>query len=157
MLAPQAYHNRGHAMGAAIFSRQGMARNQAATERFIAAVLLLASLAGSVLFGGGGVDQWRQLAPNLIGAGAALAGQLVCTWVQWTYAAQRWGSLPWLMSFGASLGMTAAGFWPLTHARVTSYLMWAQVPETTAPYIAGVLIVLLAGFLDYLPEQILTE
>lgn len=144
-------------MSSAIFKRADLARNQTALERFIAGLLLLVSLAGSVLAGGGGVEAWRQLVPSWLGAAAALAVQLVCTWGQWTYAAKRWGSYWWLLAFGASLSMTVAGFWPLAHPSIVALLMWGQVPATTAPYIAGGLLVLLAGVLDYLPEQILTE
>lgn len=144
-------------MSSALFKRDELARNQTAIERFIAGMLLLVSLAGSVLFGGGGFEAWRHLAPNWLGAAAALAVQILCTWAQWTYAEQRWGSYWWLAAFGVSLALTAAGFWPLAHPQFVAGLIWCQVPATTAPYIAGGLIVVLAGVLDYMPEQILTE
>jgi hypothetical protein len=143
--------------GPALFSRRELAKQQTATERFVALLLLLVSFVGIVLFGGGGVARWLALTPNLIGGASALAIQVVCTRVQWVYAAQRWHSPWWLAAFAVSASGTLLGFWPLTHAPVTVVLQWAQVPAATAPWFAGALLVIGAGLLDYLPEQILTD
>lgn len=60
----------------ALFKRDDLAKNQTATERFAAGVLMLISFAGSVLFGGGGVESWVKLAPNWIGVMAAFVGSV---------------------------------------------------------------------------------
>jgi hypothetical protein len=143
--------------GAALFSRKQLARQQTATERFIAFLLLLVSFVGILVFGGGGTAQWLKLQPNVIGTAAALVVQLACTRVQWVFAAQRWRSPWWLLAFGVSTAGTLAGFWPLAHPWLVGALQWAQVPEATAPYIAGGLLIVGAALLDYLPEQILTD
>lgn len=144
-------------MSAAIFKRHELAQNQVTVERFVASALLLVSVVGSLLYGGGGVSAWRQLAPGWLGASAALALQGLCTWGQWTYADLRWRSAWWLLAFVLSLAMTVAGYWPLVHPWLVGLLRVCEVPETTAPAIAGGLIAFVAGVLDYLPEQILTE
>lgn len=143
--------------GTALFSRTALARSQTTTERFVAFLFLALSFIGAVLFGGGGVEAWLQLAPNWVGAGAAFVGQIVCTRIQWTYAARRWRSLWWLLAFAVSTAGTLAGFWPLAHQPVVGVLTWAQVPAPTAVSLAGGLLVIGAGLLDYLPEQILTD
>jgi hypothetical protein len=52
---------------------------------------------------------------------------------------------------------TLLGFWPLTHSPLSAALQWAQVPAASAPWLAGGLLVIAAGLLDYMPEQILTD
>jgi hypothetical protein len=143
--------------GPAIFSRKQLARQQTATERFVAFALLAVSWAGVLIFGGGGADAWLARSPLWAGFAAAFVTQAICTRVQWVYAAQRWHSPWWLISFGLSTTGTLLGFWPLVHPWVTGVLQSAQVPAQTAPAFAGALLVLAAGALDYLPEQILTD
>jgi hypothetical protein len=143
--------------GPALFSRKQLARQQTATERLIAFVLLAFSWLGVLIFGGGGLDNWLARSPLWAGFAAALVTQAICTRVQWVYAAQRWRSPWWLISFGISTIGTLLGFWPLLHPWVTGVLQLAKVPAATAPIFAGVALILGAGLLDYLPEQILTE
>lgn len=142
---------------AALFSRHGLAERQKGTERLIGIFLLVLSFAGGLIFGGGGVDTWLQLAPNLVGVGSSLAVQFLCTRVQWIYSLQRWRSPYWLIAFGISTGLSLLGFWPLLHGPLTGVLQDIDVPNWSAPYIAGVILVIGAGLLDYLPEQILTD
>jgi hypothetical protein len=143
--------------GPALFSRRQLARHQTATERFVAFALLALSWVGILIFGGGGIDAWVALAPVWAGFAAAAAVQGVCTRVQWVYAAARWRSPWWLLSFGVSTTGTLLGFWPLAHPWLSGVLQSAQVPADTAPYFAGAALIFLAGMLDYLPEQILTD
>jgi hypothetical protein len=143
--------------GPALFSRKRLARRQTTTERVIAFALLAVSWAGILIFGGGGIDSWLALTPIWAGFAAAVIVQGVCTWVQWTYAADRWRSPWWLLSFGLSTSGTLAGFWALAHPWLARVLQSAQVPPDTAPYFAGAMLVFFAGLLDYLPEQILTD
>jgi len=145
------------ARGAALFSRNALARQQTATERFVAFLLLLVSFIGIILFGGGGAGQWLQFAPSWAGAVSALVVQVVCTRVQWVYAAARWHSPWWLIAFGVSTIGTLLGFWPLAHPALVGVLSWAQVPTASAPLVAGATLIVGAGLLDYLPEQILTS
>jgi hypothetical protein len=143
--------------GPALFSRKKLARQQTTTERLIAFALLAVSWIGVLIFGGGGIDNWLARAPIVAGFIAALIIQGICTRVQWVYAADRWRSPWWLLSFGVSSAGTLAGFWPLAHPWLIGVLQSAQVPPQTAPYFAGFVLVFAAGLLDYLPEQILTD
>jgi hypothetical protein len=143
--------------GPALFSRKQLARQQTATERFVAFALLAVSWAGVLIFGGGGADAWLARSPLWAGFAAALVTQAICTRVQWVYATQRWRSPWWLVSFGISTTGTLLGFWPLVHPWVTGVLQSAQVPAATAPAFAGAILVFAAAALDYMPEQILTD
>jgi hypothetical protein len=143
--------------GAALFSRKRLARQQTGFERFAAALLILISFVGSVLFGGGGVGAWRQLAPLWWGAGAALAIQGLCTWSQWIYSLQSWRSWKYDLAVVVSTGMTLAGFWGLLHPPLTTLLASWQVPAANAPYFAGGLLALVAGAIDIYPEKSLTK
>jgi hypothetical protein len=143
--------------GPALFSRKQLARQQTVTERFVAFALLAVSWVGALIFGGGGIGAWLAREPLWAGFAAAIVVQAICTRVQWVYAVQRWGSPWWLVAFAVSTGGTLAGFWPLTHPWLSGMLQSLQVPAQTAPAFAGGLLVLAAGLLDYLPEQILTE
>lgn len=142
--------------GSALYSRRELAKGQTTTERFVAFLFLALSFIGATLFGGGGVEAWLKVQPNLIGAGSAFAVQCLCTRIQWIYAAQRWRSPWWLITFGLSTAGTLLGFWGLVHAPVAGALQAAQVPEQTAGIAAGILLTLAAGLLDYIPEQTLT-
>lgn len=153
----QAHDDEPAPRGAAIFSRRQLARQQTATERFVAFVLLLVSFAGVIIFGGGGAAAWLALTPNAIGAVTAFVVQCVCTRVQWVYALQRWRSPGWLVAFGVSTAGTLLGFWPLAHPWLVGLLQLAQLPELSAQIVAGLLLIIGAGLLDYLPEQILTD
>lgn len=143
--------------GAALFSRKDLARSQTTSERFVAFALLAISFGGSILFGGGGAESWLARAPNWIGLAAALIAQSLFTRWQWIYALKRWRSLWWLGAFAGSTAMTVAGFWPLTHPYLWAGLQAAQVPAQSAWWLAAVILVVLAGVLDFLPEQILTR
>lgn len=160
---------------AAIFRRADLATQQSSTERLVAFFLLFLSFIGIMLFGSGGLGAWAALVgaigaalagqqvnwaaatPLIVGTLSAAAVQVLCTRIQWIYANLRWYSPWWLIAFVISTGGTLLGFWPLVHQPVTAALQWAQVPADTAPWLAGAILCLAAGLLDFLPEQILTD
>lgn len=143
--------------GTALVSRSALARQQNGFERFVAVLLLLVSLAGSVLAGGGGIERWLKLTPVLWGAGAALALQGLLSYVQWIYAARGFHAWQYWLAVGGSSALTIGGYWPLVHSWLVGRLEAAQVPTYTAPYIAGLLLGIAALGTDIFPEKTLTK
>jgi len=149
---PKAEAERGHA--AALFSRTRLARQQTGFERFVAVLLLLVSLIGSILAGGGGVARWLALTP--IGWGAIAAGIVQCllSYVQYIYAA-RWRSWQYGGAVLLSSALTIAGYWPLAWPWLVDILEAAQLPTLTAQIVAGLLLGLAALGVDIFPEKTL--
>jgi hypothetical protein len=142
--------------GAAVFSRKRLARQQTCLEQLVAWALLLISFVGSGLLGGGGVEAWVKLQPNIWLTGAAVALQGGLTYTQWVYAIYGWRSWKYDVAVLLSSAMTIGGFWQLVHPWRTGVLAGWQVPAANAPYIAGGLIILAAGLIDVFPERTLT-
>jgi hypothetical protein len=140
--------------GPALFSGRKLAGQQSGLERFVAILLLLLSLAGSVLAGGGGVEAWAALRPLWWGALAALALQGVLSYVQWVYCT-RWASWQYLSAVAVSSALTLIGFWPLAHPWLVGVLEWARVPAAMAPNYAGALLIVVALGIDLFPERTL--
>lgn len=140
--------------GPAIFSARRLARQQTGLERFAAVLLLIVSLVGSVLAGGGGVQRWLELRPVVWGALAAGIFQLVLSYVQYTYCLD-WRNWKYLLAVVLSTGLTLAGYWPLAHPWLVGVLEWARVPKSPAPYWAGGLLILVALGVDLFPERTL--
>ena len=141
--------------GAAIARRSDLARHQPTLERLVAAFLLLISLGGSVLFGGG-TDDWLAMSPNWIGAVVALVVQVAVSFGQWVYADN---TAPWYSVLVlVSTGMTVAGYWPLVHPwltmQVTAFTTGGAI-AVYAAWIAGALIAVFAIVVDIVPERIL--
>lgn len=142
--------------GPALFSGAKLARQQSGFERFVAVLLLLVSLAGSVLAGGGGVSRWLELSPIWWGAGAALVVQALLSYVQWIYAA-TWKRWQYLGAVLVSSALTIIGYWPLAHPWLVSVLQSAQVPALTAQVLGGVLLAVAAMGADVFPEKTLVR
>lgn len=145
---------------ASLVSRAALARQQPVVQRLIAFTVMAVSFAGAVLWGGGGAERWLTLTPNWAGAGAAFLVQAGCTYVQWTHCDDSWN--PWyLLALAVSTTTTVLGFWPLTHPALSGMVQSFAEPSPYAafygPWVAGLLIVLVAGVLDVLPEKILTR
>lgn len=143
--------------GPAIISRARLARQQTALEQITAVLLLLLSLAGSLLAGGGGVEAWLSGKPAAWPAVAAGLLQLGLTAVQWIYAGASWRSWRYILAVAGSSGLTLAGFWPLAHPWMTAVALWAQLPAANASAAAGAALVLAALALDIWPERTLTH
>jgi hypothetical protein len=140
--------------GPAIFSARRLARQQTGVERFAAILLLIVSLIGSVLAGGGGVERWLVLRPVLWSATAAGVLQLVLSYVQYTYCI-RWTSWQYLGAVLLSTTLTLIGYWPLAHPWMVDVLEWVRVPSVTAPYWASALLIIAAVGIDLFPERTL--
>jgi hypothetical protein len=146
--------------GAALFRRASFARQQSAVRRGLAVGLVLISVGGAVLWGGGGVEAWRSLSPTWWGVVGALALQLACTLGQWVFGGPSWWNPLYLLALCASTLTTVLGYWPLTHPWLT-----AQIAALTAggaaayyaPWIAGGIIAAAAVSADWLPEQVLLD
>lgn len=143
--------------GTAIISRARLARQQTALEQVTAVLLLLLSLAGSLLAGGGGVEAWLSGRPAAWPAVAAGVVQFGLTAVQWIYAAQGWRSWRYLAAVAGSSALTLVGFWPLAWPWLTAVALWLQVPSANAPAVAGGALVLASVALDIWPERTLTH
>jgi hypothetical protein len=140
--------------GPAIFSARRLARQQTGLEQFAAIMLLLVSVVGSVLAGGGGVARWAELRPIVWSAIAAGVLQGVLSYVQYTYCL-RWASWQYLGSLVLSSALTIAGYWPLAHPWLVGLLEWAKVPAGPAPYWAAALLIVVALGVDLFPERTL--
>ena len=126
----------------------------------IAGIILLASVAGAVLWGGGGVSSWQALTPLSWGAAAALVVQIGCTSIQWTFCADWWNPF-YLGALFFSTATTMLGYWPLVHVPLTAAIVTqagaASFAGYYASFVAGLLILAFALILDILPEKVLTQ
>lgn len=146
--------------GAALVSRAALARQQPIIQRLIAFIVMALSFAGAVIWGGGGAERWLAMNPSLVGAAAAFLLQAGCTTAQWIFCDDWWN--PWyIIALLVSTTTTLLGFWPLTHEALSGMIQSMTEPSPYAvyygPWIAGLLIILVAGGLDILPERILTR
>ncbi len=146
-----------HTRRSAIVTRTALASHQPTIKRALACALWGVSLAGGLLWAGGGIGPWQAFAPNWWGVGAALAAQLVCSAVQWVWCHDL-NRYYWL-ALAVSSTTTALGYWPLLHPNLTRTItafdgaLW----HVGGPYIAGVLIVIGAIIADVYPERVLTN
>lgn len=142
--------------GPAILSRRGLARQQRGALRLIAAVLIGSSIAGAVLWGGGGVGPWLALAPNWVGVAAAGILQGIVSWLQYVFCERGFRSPVYTFALGISTTLSTLGYWPLIGPALIAFLRWAQVPDYSAPIVAGIAVFILLGLIDIIPEKILT-
>ena len=149
--------NDGPHRGPALFSARGLARQQSGFERFIAVVLLMLSLVGSVLAGGGGASAWLATTPVLWGAIAAFILQAVLSYVQWIYAV--WGFQVWQYTGAVVVSsiLTVAGFWSLVWPWLVERLVALLLPLFTAQIVAAALLVVVALAVDIFPEKTLVR
>lgn len=140
----------------AILSRSGLARQQRGALRLIAALLIGSSIAGAVLWGGGGVGPWLALTPNWVGVVAAGVLQGIVTWLQYVFCEHGGRSPVYMLALGVSTTLSTLGYWPLLSPGLIALLLLAQVPSYSAPIVAGVALFLLLGAIDVIPEKILT-
>lgn len=143
--------------GPAVFSARRLARQQTGFERFVAILLLVISLAGSILAGGGGSTAWLAGQPILWGAGAALVLQGVLSYVQWIYAVYGFHAWQYMGAVLLSSALTVGGFWQLVWPWLVAQLAGLKVPTTTAQVAAGALLVLVALAIDVFPEKTLVR
>jgi len=154
-MALREVHER--APGSALWSRRQLARQRPLIERGLAIGLLLVSFVGSGLFGGG-VEAWRSAQPNLIGVLVALTIQAVLSYGQYIYADSP--GLVYGVLILVSTALTLAGYWPLVHPWLSAVLTSAVAggaAEPYAPWLAGALLILVAGLVDVAPERILVR
>jgi len=148
---------------AALFQRGMFHNQQHGVRRFLAVLLALLSLVGALIWGGGGVDAWRQLAPVWWGVVGALLFQGLFTYGQWVFGGPGWWNPLYLICWGASTLMTVLGYWPLVHRWVAAQLLALAGGNATsvlgyyAPWLAGGIIIIVAALLDWLPEQTLLD
>lgn len=143
--------------GPALFSARGLARQQSGFERFAAVLLLVLSLIGSVLAGGGGISAWLARTPVLWGAGAALILQGVLSYVQWIYAVYGFHAWQYRVAVLLSSALTVAGFWSLVWPWLVGRLVSLSVPLLTAQLVAGAVLIIVAIAVDVFPEKTLVR
>lgn len=145
----------------ALFRRSAFARQQNGAKRFLAILLFLVSVAGAVIWGGGGPAAWAALTPLWWGVVGALVLQGVMTYGQWVFGGPGWWNPLYLLSWGVSTLTTVLGYWPLVFDWLTTRVRAVAGAESTAgyyaPWIAGAIIVAVAAGLDWLPEQTLLD
>lgn len=145
----------------ALFRRAAFHRQQTNARRTLALVLVLVSVTGALLWGGGGSAPWLALSPNWWGVAGALALQGLLTWGQWVFGGPTWWNPPYLLCLGGSAATTVAGYWPLMHKPFTGWIAAQAGAETSlayyAPWLAGGIIVAAALYADWLPEQELLD
>jgi hypothetical protein len=133
---------------------------QGLIKRMAALGIYAVSFAGSLLWGGGGVDAWLSLTPNVAGIIGALILQGVCTAVQWTFGGSNWYN-PWYVgSVMLSGGSSLAGYWPVIYPWLVGVLLAlfdGGAIAVYAPWIAGALMVVAMLLADVLPERILIQ
>ncbi|NTV62579.1 MAG: hypothetical protein HGA65_03450 [Oscillochloris sp.] len=141
----------------AIVSRAALARRQPTVMRGLALGLYGVSVAGAVIWGGGGMAAWMAFIPNVPGLLATLAAQAVCSGVQWVFAHNPWNPY-YLAALAVSSATTTLGFWPLVHPGLAHMIQsWGGAVWTFyGPYLAGVMIILGAIIADIYPERVLT-
>lgn len=149
---------------AALFKRGTFTRQQTGVRRFLAVSLFLLSVAGAVIWGGGGPAQWAAFQPLIWGIIGALVLQGLTTYGQWVFGGPGWAWLNplYLVCWGISTATTVLGYWPLVHPWLSGRIQAAfGGPATTlgyyAPWLASGIIVIVAAGLDWLPEQTLLD
>lgn len=143
--------------GSAIWNARKLARHQDGVEFFAAALLFLASLAGSTLAGGGGASTWAAGSPNLAGAAGAFVSQLLLSYVQYVYALDGFRAWQYRFALYISATLTICGYLPLVVPALAAMLVGLYVPHVTA-YILGSLILICAAVAaDVYPERTLVE
>lgn len=147
---------------AALFRRASFNRQQHGARRFLAVLLALLSLAGAVIWGGGGPEAWARLAPLWWGVIGAIVLQVALTYGQWVFGGPGWWNPLYVGCWGASTLTTVLGYWPLVHPWLTGQILALSDGPTSllgyyAPHLAGGIIVALAALFDWLPEQTLLD
>lgn len=125
-------------------------RWQPTLERFIGGALLGLSIAGTVAVFNGG---WGQptLAPFVWGVSV----QALTTLVEWMYRRRRW-SWQYATALLIDTGFSVGGYVTIAHAPLVRVLDRA-LPLLAAQVGAGVLLLVAAAFLAYIPERILVS
>lgn len=140
--------------GAAVFRRSSFTRHRTNTQRAGAIILWLTSVAGALLWGGGGWEAWSSLTPNVLLAGFALVLQGVVSWSQVVSSDRPFGA-QYLSSLAISVGTSLAGYLPLLGfwlGQAFGIALW-----TPLWWFATAVTMLLAIAADVVPERTLFE
>jgi hypothetical protein len=122
-------------------------------ERAIGLLLLVFSVAGSVIAFNGG---WASVTAgrwSLTGVIAGAGVQLACTLIEWFYRVRR-TSAPYLIALAVDAGTSIVGFGPIFHDRLAAKI---GVADDLASWLAWGIIGALALALAFAPEGVLIE
>ena len=130
-----------------------LAKNQPVVETALAVTILLVSVIGAVVWGGGGYSAISAGQGNITGALSALLLQLACTWVQWTFANRVW-SWPYVLSLAISTTTTVLGYFPIAAPVLYVWLIDRfALSATNTEWAVRVLVAVVAALADMVPER----
>jgi hypothetical protein len=143
---------------AALLRREQLRNYRGLMRRSLALALFGVSLAGALIWGGGGLDAWWAWTPNPMGIAVAVAIQAVATGVQWVFGGNDWWNPLYLGAVGASSATSILGYWPLAHPWATALLVGVAGESMVgyySPWIVGAAIIAALIAADVLPERVL--
>lgn len=147
--------------GSGLFRRAALNRQRGRARRVFAGILYILSFIGAVIWGGGGVDTWLALTISWWGLLGAVALQVAFTYGQWVFGGADWFNPFYLACLIGSTTTTVLGYGPIVHPRLTAWVERVAGTESIAGYyawwLAGGIIVAVALFADWLPEQELLD
>lgn len=132
----------------AIFTQQQLDNTRPHFERAVALLMLMFSIAGSIITFCGG---WENLStgnwlwPSFV-IGACV--QILCIVLEWWWRRNRW-SIPYMVALAVDTGTTIVGFGPIFHDNIAARI---PVAQDLASWLAWCIIGAIALLLAWVPE-----
>jgi len=137
----------------AIVSQSDLNETRAHFERAIGLLLLVLSVAGSVIAFNGGLDNIRAGGWSVAGILAGAGVQAACTVIEWLYRVRR-SSAPYLIALAFDAGTSIVGFGPIFHDKLAAKI---PVADDLSSWLAWGIIGVLALLLAFVPEGALID
>lgn len=137
----------------AIVTQSSLNETRAHFERAIGLLLLVLSVAGSVIAFNGGWENIRAGHWSVAGILAGAGVQLACTMIEWFYRTRRSGG-QYLIALFVDAGTSVVGFGPIFHDRLAARI---PVADDLASWLAWGIIGALALLLAFVPESALID